>query len=243
MSSATIVSFIAAGLFLLIAIAVVQQTLDKIARKKRLLLNSLNTRIRNMEQMLKIFPAGFLSKELQLLIVKTLDDCYRQYLTIEPKNQDIARKQSSNAQQLQKAQNMPAVSTAVTLTDSIQINNVKTMLKALHAQIGNMRAEKQLNTEQYSLYNKQIRRLLVQSANDELIAPTQEAIAKGKLRLAIHYLTSARDKMQKENDEAYYQPLIAALNNRINELEQQANHSEEDNSTQNKLRTESNPQH
>ena len=86
MSTAVVIGIIAIGLFVLVAIAITMQTVEKNGKEKRRLESSLNTRARNFQYMLEGFPKGFLSRDLQVLVCKCLLEVYQQLSRVNPKN-------------------------------------------------------------------------------------------------------------------------------------------------------------
>ncbi|ARN75889.1 hypothetical protein [Oceanicoccus sagamiensis] len=221
MSTTVIVAAIAIGLFILVAIAITIQTIDKNNKEKRRLESALKARSRNFDYMLDGFPEGFLSRDLQVLVCTCLEEVYSQLVQINPTKgykDSLARARQRLAEYKAKKAN----DKTVTLTDAVQIKEIQKMLGGLYNFISKLAASKRINAKEAMIYGKQVRRLMVQTSTDVLVEPIKEAMQQGKPRLAIHYLHMANEKMSKENDDGFYNDRIAKQTSRIAELEEQA---------------------
>jgi hypothetical protein len=222
MSTTIIVACIAIGLFILVAVAITVQTIDKNNKEKRRLEGALKSRARTFEYILDGCPVGFLSRDLQVLVCTCLEEVYSQLVQINP-GKEYKNKLAKAQQQLTECKAKKPNASSVTLTDTVQIKEIQKMLGGLYNFISKLAASKRLNAKEAMIYGKQVRRLMVQTSTDVLVEPIKEAMAQGKPRLAIHYLHMANEKMKKENDDGFYSDRIAKQAARITELEDQAN--------------------
>ena len=227
MSTAVIIGIVAIGLFVLVAIAVMMQTMEKNDKEKRRLASSLNTRARNFHYMLEGFPKGFLSRDLQVLVCKCLMEVYQQLCQMAPKNTDYSTKLQQAKARFEEFKARPANTTSVALTDKAQIKDVQKLLTSLHNFIAKLQESKRINGAEAKAYSHQIRRLMVQTSTDGLAQAINEALQAGKIKLAIHYLQLSIEKMHKENADGFYSERIANYQQRVGELTEQAKTSAE----------------
>ena len=220
MNTLVIVGIVAIGLFALVAIAVTMQTIEKNKKEKRRRESALTTRSRNFQYMLDGFPEGFLSRDLQVLVCKSLLEIYDQLLQIDSKNTNYLGRQELIQKQLEQYKNKAAASATVTLTDAAQIKDIQKLLTSLHDFISKLLGNKRINSAEAKAYSQQIRRLMIQTSTDGLAQAINDAMQKGKLKLASHYLQMTIDKMQKENGDGYYNDRIASHQLRLNNLTQ-----------------------
>jgi hypothetical protein len=222
MSTTVIVAIITIGLFILVATAIILQTMDKNAKEKRRIESALLARSRNFEYMLEGFPKGFLNRNLQILVCNCLDEVFSQLVQINPKSAAYKTKLAKAQQRLQEFKAKPASDTSVTLTDTAQIKEIQKMLSSLYNFIAKLAASKRINAKEAKIYGKQVRRLMVQTSTDVLAEPIRNALTKSNPRLAIHYLHMANQKMKQENDDGFYTEQIKQQSTRITELEEEA---------------------
>ncbi|MFA7554377.1 MAG: hypothetical protein WCY88_09015 [Spongiibacteraceae bacterium] len=227
MSTPIIIAIIAAGLFILVGIAITMQTIDKNNKEKRRLEGALIARARNFEYMLEGFPEGFLNRDLQVLVCKCLTEVFSQLNQVKKNNKDYKLKLAKAQHLLSEYQAKPSNTTSATLTDLEQIREAQKMLTGLYNFISKLAASRRIDAKEAQIYGKQVRRLMVQTSIDALTQPTQEALKDGKIRLAIHYLHMTVAKLNKENEDGFYKDRIKHYSQRIEELEQQAERTTE----------------
>lgn len=237
MSTAVIIGIVAIGLFVLVAIAVTMQTIEKNNKEKRRLESSLNSRARNFQYMLEGFPKGFLSRDLQVLVCKCLIEVYEQLVQISPRNNDYRDKLQRSATQQKEFQARPANASSITLTDTVQIKDIQKLLTSLHNFVVKLMESKRINGAEAKVYSQQIKRLMVQTSTDSLALGINEAIKSGKPPLAIHYMQTSIDKMQKENADGFFSKRIALYQQRINDMNSEA-HTTVDQATKQRKETD-----
>lgn len=230
MSSTLVVSCVTIGLFLMVAIAVTLHTLERNAKEKRRLESTLNARSKIVQNMIDCFAAGMLSTELHTLLFSKQQGVYAQLCSIDSRNKDYASKLAQARQQLAEHKRKPVTTGTISSTDKKQLHNIEIMLSGLHNLTNKLAKRNKISADQYALYTQQLRHLFIQTANNALIKPTQQAIDNSKPRLAIHYLQAARLKMAQE-DEAFYSQAINELDHRILQLEAQAKQQEAEQNT------------
>ncbi|MCR8924300.1 hypothetical protein NO559_16100 [Dasania sp. GY-MA-18] len=222
MSTTIIIGLVALLLAVLIAVAIMLQTIEKNNKEKRRIEAALKNRARNFQHMLESFPEGFLNKDLRLLVCKCLSEVYKQLKNLDPKNATYAKNLAAVDQQVAAVKNQADNNNVVRLSDPAQIKEVQKLLQSLHGFIGKLNKSKKLPNDQAKAYAQQVRNLIIRTSLDVLISGVNDATNRNKPRLAIHYLHMIIDKLNKENNSGQYSDQIAAYKQQITELEQKA---------------------
>ncbi len=212
---------VGSSLIVLIAVGILVQTMDNKKKENRQREAALNTRVRNFDSMLNGFPEGFLHQELKVLVCHCLIEVFSQLKEIAPSNKSYASKLASAQQRLTEVSAKTAKPVNITLSDSVQIREVRQLLGGLHNFVTKLAASKRIKPAEADHYRKLVQRLMLQTALDELINPIAEALDQNNIPLAIHYLQVGKDKMEKENEDGFYNDNINRHNSRIEELTQQ----------------------
>lgn len=228
MPTAVIIGILTVGLFLLVAIAVTMQTIEKNKKEKRQRESALTSRARNFQYMLDGFPSGFLSHDLQILVCKSLLEIYEQLQQSDPGNKSHSGRKELIHKQLDQYNTKTAKTAAVTLTDPAQIKEIQKLLTSLHGFIAKLMGSKRINAAEGKLYSQQIHHLMVQTTTDTLTQAINDALKNGKTKLACHYLQMIIDKMQKENASGHYSDRIASYQQHLDKLTQDRFNSEEE---------------
>lgn len=219
MSTAVIVGIVIVGLFILVAIAVTMQTIEKNNKEKRRLETALNSRAKNFQYMLDHFPEGFLGRDLQVLVCKCLLEVYEQLRGLDSSNKTYSKLTDQTKARLEQCKSKGAGSNAAPLTDAQQIKDIQELLSSLFNFIAKLAASKRVSAKEAQVYSLQIRRLTVKASVDGLKHIIAGAIQGGKHRLAIHNLQMCVDKMKKENNDQFYNAEIAECQAKATELQ------------------------
>lgn len=222
MSTPLIIGLLAGGLFVLIAIAVALQGIEKRRKEKRLLENALNNRARNFQHLLDGFPQGFLSRDLQVLVCKGLADAYEKLCQVDSSNRTYAKQRALNEERLSQFKEKAATHQPVHLSDLVQIREVQKLLSSLHKFIAKLMDAKRITGQEAKAYSQQIRGLILQTTMDAAHLQISEALSESKPRLAMHHIQSAIDKLTRENSGGRFGAQIAAFQQQLAELESQA---------------------
>lgn len=219
MSTPLIIGLLAGGLFVLIAIAVALQGIEKRRKEKRMLENALNNRARNFQHLLDGFPQGFLSRDLQVLVCKSLADAYEKLCRVDSSNRTYAKQRALNEERLSQFREKAATQQAVHLSDLVQIREVQKLLSHLHKFIAKLMDAKRITGQEAKTYSQQIRALILQTTIDATQIQISEALGQSKPRLAIHHIQSAIEKLTKENVGGRFGAQIAGFQQQLAELE------------------------
>ncbi len=155
MSSLLIASIIFALLVLLVGYAFVYQALEKRRQRRQRLLTALKHRQRNFKFMLSGFPDGFLTKDLTLIVYRTLLDACEQLSRLEPKEpahmQDLTQ-YSAELEQI-KHRSQPERGR---LNQPEQAGEIRRLLQELYRYIALQSERGNLGQAQAQTYREQI---------------------------------------------------------------------------------------
>ena len=221
MSSIYIVIAIVALLTALVCYIFIAQHLAKKRKQQQRILHALRQRQQLFRFMVSGFPPGFLPTELNTLVYRTLINTCEQLAKLEPEgNHDQERELYSK--QLATAE--PAKRTR--LEGEQQINEARSGLKEL-LQFITLRVERgQIQKPQAAKYIGQIRHLLLQVTIDSSMQQAKQARQNGKLKLAIHHYTLARQQLLKEPTQQNMQTQVEQISALIEKLEAEVANSE-----------------
>ena len=222
MSTALIIALVGLVLFVMVAIAITMQTVEKNKKEKRRLETGLRARARNFQFMLDGFPEGFLGKELRALVAQCLLEVHSQLATLNPKDTESQKAKEKSQQLLDQIRNEADGQKTLQLNDPKQIKEIQKLLGNLNNFIAKLLASKRINAKQAKAYSFQIRRLTVQTTVDAIENASRKAIKEKKYKLAIHYLQMALDKMAKDNAGGIFNKRIEKLQGQMEELGGQA---------------------
>lgn len=191
MSTASIIVAIVILLGLLVSYAFVQQTVQTKREQRVRLISALKNRCRSFKFMLNGFPEGFLSKELKILVQRSLADVCEQLSTLEPKESGhLQYLQVVNAQMIETQRQTPAQQ-APALENPQQIKDVRASLEELHKYVYKLEAKQSIPRNQSQIFRNQIKTLALQVAVDGHSINGNNARQSGKTKLAIHYFELA----------------------------------------------------
>lgn len=218
MSTEFIVAIIGISLLALVAIALTMQSLEKNKKEKKRLLALLNAKVRNFEYMLNNFPEGFLGRDLQILVCKSLQEVFHQLGNVNPRDKSNATNSKQLEQKINVLANQTAKGKTVTLTDKQQIVEIQKLLKHLYNFIAKLTSSKRITSKDSQVYAAQIRKLMLQTTTDSLNQAISDAIKTGKFPLALHNLKMAIEKLTKENQGGVYNEKIAHYEQQIADI-------------------------
>lgn len=224
MSTSTIIIAVLICLFVLIAVTITLQQMEKSTSEKNALIASLKTQTRNFQHLLDGFPEGLLSRDLKLLVCQCIAEGVEQLSRLDRKNPQYAQTLRQLQEKITQLQAQGVAQTAYQpLTNPAQIQEVQKLLNSLYNVVQRLYQNKRLNATQADAYGKQVQRLGTRIALDSNLAAAQAALQNGKPRLAQHHYGIAIDKMKKDNADEQFTAQIAACEQRHADLEKIAN--------------------
>lgn len=219
MAIETIVTIITIGLALMLVLAFSIHTIERNKREKRQMESMLRKKLSDLLYMLNHFPVNFLGTDLQVLICKSVLDVYEQLIDVDPKNREYSNNRRAITERLQNLQSQNKEQGYQPLDNLAQIKEIKGMLGLLGGFITRLYNQKVLTPEQASHYSNQLKKLLAQTTVDSYVVGARDAEGSGKLKLAIHYYTSAVQKLKKEGLDSLYHEHILRFDRRVEELQ------------------------
>lgn len=220
MATSTIIIAIFACLFVLAAVTITLQQIEKANAKKSALIAALKSQNRNFQQLLDGFPEGFLNRDLKLLVCQCIADCLEQLLRIDRGNPQHQQQQRQLTERIAQLQSQPATQSQYqNLNNPAQMQEMQKLLNNLYNVIQRLYQNKRLNSAQAESYSKQVQRLGTRLALDTHLNIAQQALGEQKLRLAIHHYGQTIEKMGKDNADGSFTAQIESYQQRIQELE------------------------
>lgn len=221
MSSVAVITSIIVLLAGLVCYAFIAQTIAQKRQQKERLLVALKTRVRNFKFILSGFPAGFLPKELTLLVQRSLMQLLEQLAKLEPGNNSHKEDLQAIAQQMAETQRQPpsGANQPASIDNPQKAREIKACLEELYKFIFHLEGKKNLSRAQADVHRGMIRHLVLQLTVDSYVLHGRIARDKGKLRLAAHYLDLALKLMIRERANGQFDGRIAQIRAAINDLE------------------------
>jgi chromosome segregation ATPase len=219
MSSTTIIAVIVAALVILVAYAFISQTIERKRKQRQRLLTALRLRCRDFKYMASSFPAGFLPKDLNIILYQCLVETCGRLSELEPNEKIHAEELSLFNQQLNEARRLPPSHKRTSLTSAAQIQEVSSLLQALNGLVTQQQQRGSITEAQLQQYSAQIKHLVTQATVDSHILSAKKALNSQKPRVAIHFYTLAKKLLTKESGEVNYHKQIEQLNGAIAQLE------------------------
>jgi hypothetical protein len=221
MSSVTVITSIIVLLAALVCYAFIAQTVSQKKQQRERLLMALKARVRNFKFMLSGFPAGFLPKELTLLVQRSLMQLLEQLTKLEP-NANHKQELQAVAQQMAETQRQPppATSQSVQIVDNPQrVREIKAGLEELYKFVFHLEGKRLLTRAQANIHRAMIRNLVLLLTVDSYVLHGRIAREKEKPRLAVHYFDLALKLMLKERANGQFEGRINQLRAAIADLD------------------------
>jgi len=196
---------VTAGIVIVLSIlacyALFTHSVNSKREKRRLLINSLKTRARKIEETMSCFPPNYLGSSLSLIIQQALVVTFEELTNLQPdEGSHKTMLQQANERFLalskQKGSNqLKSLSNARQITGTRK--NLKLLLKFFQ-QLGQKGA---LNSTKASEARNIIKNKMALLAADEHDIQARGALANGKHQLAAHYFTQANTILTKYNSD------------------------------------------
>jgi type II secretory pathway pseudopilin PulG len=220
MSSITIISLIIVLLAALVCYAFVSQTVQQKREQRKRLLAALKTQARSFKFVLSGCPEGFLTKELTLLLQRSLIEVSEQLARVEPGDPSHTQDIQTYSSMLSETQRQPATSGRPAITNPAQVKEIKMALEELHRFVFKQEGQQKLTRNQADIYRNQIKQLVLQLTVDGYILNGMQAEAKDKLKLAVHYLDLAQKLMIREGRGGVFDQKVADIQSKVAELKE-----------------------
>lgn len=227
MSSVTVITGIIILLAALVCYAFTAQTIQNKRERKKRLLAALKSQSRNFKFILNGCPDGFLTKDLKLILLRSLIDVSEQLSRLEPSEPQFSQDLKQYTQGLAEAQREAPSTTSVSIENPQQIKEVKMSLEELHRFIFNLEGQGRVTRNQGDAYRNQIKQLVLRITVDSYVINGQSAKQSGKTKLAHHNYDLALKLLAREGKPGVFTKKLQQLRAITEELKTQLS-AEED---------------
>lgn len=218
MSSIQIISSIIVLLAGLVCYAFIAQTLRVKKEQRERLLAVLKRRNNTFKFMLNGFPKGFLSKELTLLVQKSLIETCDQLAKLDPKTPQYQQDLQLITEQMIETQRQTGPKAARHLETHQQVKEVKMCLEELYRFILGQQQKGLMPSNQADGLSNQIKQLVLQITVDSYVMRGVASNQAGKAKLAHHYYDLALKLLLREGKAGAHDERIAEIKGILPEL-------------------------
>ena len=164
-------------------------------------------------------PTGFLTKELTILVQRSIIEVCEQLTKLEPKAPEYLQELELFTSALTETQRLPPVKEKTELTDPKQMKEVKHCLEEVQRFVVSLENLNRLNRSQANAYRAQIKQLVLQLAVDGYVLNARGAKDSKKFKLALHYYDSAEKLMVREGKPGLFEEKVAEIRATMEKVE------------------------
>lgn len=226
MSSITTVIAIISIVAILVCSAFISQAVQQRREKHNRLLAALRAKSRRFRVILNTCPSDFLSRDLIVLVLRTIIDTSEKLAQLEKSNSTHAQDVGIFTDQLEKIQKKDSHTSANTITNLMTIHEVKNSLKELEHYIHDLEEKQSLAAKQTSVLKDQIKYLMFKLTIDAHELQAQTALDANKLKLASHHYEIIVNMITKSAKNSALAIKLPVLEKRIAELKQRISEEE-----------------
>ena len=180
---------------------------------------ALQIRASNFKYMLHSFPQGYLSRDLLLLVQRSLIDVCEQLTRLDAKNAAYKQDLQAVTQQMNETwKQQPQPAQAPALESPQQVKEIKQCLEDLYKVIYQQEARNILNNREAEVHRSQIRQLMLGATVDAYVMHGHLARQREKPRLAEHYFGLAHKLLVREDATGVFDSKKARLQSWLDEL-------------------------
>jgi cytochrome c biogenesis factor len=176
----------------------IKQTIAQRKRDRERLLNALNKRAKELVQMLNVFPAYFLPKVISVFLYRCIVDVFEQLSKLEPGRPEFLEQFMLYTATMETTIRQPDNAKQANLQSTTQINEIRQYLNYLSRFMQKWVERGNLSSKQFAAYKVILRSLSTKLMIDNYILSATKSVDIGKAKLAVHYLTLAKDIIVKE---------------------------------------------
>ncbi len=220
MTSVTVITGIIILLAALVCYAFVSQTISQKKEQRKRVLAALKSQLRSFKFMISGCPDGFLTKDLKVIVLRSLVEVCEQLSKLEPKEPAHLQELQQHSNLLTEAQRAAPTKTRAQLESLQQIKEVKMSLEELHRFVFKMEGQSRVTRSQADTYRAQIKQLVLQVTVDGYVLSGQQANQNGKTKLALHYFDLAAKLLQREGKSGMFDAKISQLKEVCTQLQQ-----------------------
>lgn len=223
MSPVLIVGLVIAGLFILIAIGVINQIVEKNNLEKARLRAELSDRMRRCANLSENFPGQMTTPALKLLLTRLELHLGERLLPLDKKNAAVSARVDVLRSTVAKGDEIPVQNAPVKVTTEAQAKDIRLLLEDLHAQIIWANKQNQLDATAAKRWIQQIQRMMVMLHIEYFTSVGQLALQQGSAHKARLAFERGIQHIRKQANPADYQPQLEQLEasyTHANKLEQ-----------------------
>ena len=211
MSPVLITGLVIAGLFILIAIGVINQIVEKNNLEKARLRAELSDRMRRCANLSDHMPSQMMTPPLKLLLARLELHLGEQLLPLDKKNAVLSTRIDTLRGAVAKGDDIPVQNAPVKVTTEAQAKEVRLLLEDLHAQIVWANKQQQLDTPAAKRWLQQIQRMMVLLHAEYFTNIGQQALQQGSAHKARLAFERGIQHIRKQPNPAEYQALLKPL--------------------------------
>lgn len=206
--------------FILLTCAVIgfifiTQSIAKRKRERARLFNALKKRSKELLQMLNAFPPHFLPKEISVFLYRCIVDVFEQLSKLEPGRPEFLEQFMLHTAAMETTIRQPVNTKQVILQSTTQINEIRQYLNYLGRFMQKWQQRGNISSKQYAAYRLVLKNLVTKLMIDNYMLAATKSLDIGKNKLAVHYLTLAKDVIVKEGQTNTQRDNIAHINTEL----------------------------
>ncbi|WP_019605429.1 hypothetical protein [Teredinibacter turnerae] len=218
MNSIAVIATIVLLLAGLVCYAFIAQTVRQKREQRMRLTAALKSRLRSLKFLLNGFPEGFLPKELNLTVQRTIMEVCEQLARLEPQEPSHVQDLQSASNHLQEAHKQSKPDARAHLENPQQIKEAKVCLEELYRFIHQLEKKGTLSASHAETQRNQIKQLALQVTVDNYVMLGNDAQQGGKSKLAAHYLNQSISLMERDGKRKHFAERIDELKQRLDAL-------------------------
>ena len=220
MSSVGIIVAIAVILSILVCGAFIAQTIQQRREQHNRLLAALRAKSRRFKMILAGCPKGFLSRDLTILVLRSLIDANEKLSRLEPSQSSHTQDIKLFSAELSEAQHQTAQPDSAPITNPLQMQELKACLEELGRYIANLETKQALPVKQTNIFKAQIKYLMFKLTIESNELQAQNAQENNKPRLALHHYEIAFNLIMKNAKGSALEAKLPKLEERLRQLKE-----------------------
>ncbi|WP_417791150.1 hypothetical protein [Stutzerimonas xanthomarina] len=223
MSPVLITGLVVAGLFILIAIGVINQIVEKNNLEKTRVRAELSDRMRRCANLSESFPGQMMTPALKLLLTRLELGLGEKLLPLDKKNPTLEPRLAALRSAAAKGEEILVENAPVKVITEAQAKEIRLLMEDLHAQIVWANKQNQLDTTAAKRWIHQIQRMMVMLHVEYFSNVGQQALQQGSAHKARLAFERGIQHIRKQANPADYQAQLSKLEasySHANKLEQ-----------------------
>ena len=223
MSPVLITGLVIAGLFILIAIGLINQIVEKNNLEKARIRAELSDRMRRCANLSVSFPGQMMTPALKLLLTRLELGLGEQLRPLDKKNATLEPRLATLRNAVAKGEEIPVENAPVKVITEAQAKEIRLLMEDLHAQIVWANKQNQLETTAAKRWIQQIQRMMVMLHVEYFSNVGQQTLQQGSAHKARLAFERGIQHIRKQANPADYQEQLSKLEasySHANKLEQ-----------------------